>query len=92
MPEGNAGECNSPYWILLLQGEDYFWKFFHLFFFWFPLTRASKLLYYDRAGVSKGTLAGGTQFGTPIVKNDLKKLYVFQGERFSSFLTELDMT
>ena len=53
--------------------------------------RASKLLYYDRAGVSKGTLAGGTQFGTPIVKNDLKKLYVFQGERFSSFLTELDM-
>ena len=89
MPEGNAGECNSPYWILLLQGEDYFWKFFHLFFFWFPLTRASKLLYYDRAGVSKGTLAGGTQFGTP---NDLKKLYVFQGESFSSFLTELDMT
>ena len=51
--------------------------------------RASKLLYYDRAGVSKGTLAGGTQFGTP---NDLKKLYVFQGESFSSFLTELDMT
>ena len=32
--------------------------------------RASKLLYYDRAGVFKGTLAGGTQFGTP---NDLKK-------------------
>ena len=27
--------------------------------------------------------------GTP---NNLKKLYVFQGERFSSFLTELDMT
>ena len=51
--------------------------------------RASKLLYYDRDGVSKGTLAGGTQFGTA---NDLKKLYVFQGERFSSFLTELDMT
>ena len=82
MLEGNAGEWNSPYWMLLLQGEDYFWKFLPLFFFWFPLMRASKLLYYDRAGVSKGTLAGGTQFGTP---NDLKKLYAFQGERFSSF-------
>ena len=35
--------------------------------------RASKLLYYDRAGVSKGTLAGGTQFGTP---NDLKDILV----------------
>ena len=29
--------------------------------------------YHDRAGVSKGTLVGGTQFGTPIVKSDLNK-------------------
>ena len=44
-------------------------------------------VYYDRAAVSKGTLVGETQFGTltPIVKNDLNRLYVFQGGPFSSF-------
>ena len=42
---------------------------------WFPLTRASsKLLYYDRARISKGNLLGGTQFGTTVVKNDFNKL------------------
>lgn len=68
-------------------------KCLHLFFSWLPLKRASsKFLYYDRAGVFKGTLVGGTQFGTPILKNDLNKLYVLQGEPFSSSRTELEMT
>ena len=43
---------------------------------WFPLTRASSklLVYYYRAGISKGASVDGIQFGTPIVKNDLNKL------------------
>ncbi|KAK2556082.1 hypothetical protein P5673_022098 [Acropora cervicornis] len=40
----------------------------------------------DRAGVFKATLVGGTQVGTPIVENDLKKLYVFQGEPSFQFI------
>ena len=54
---------------------------------WFPLTRASsKLLYYDRAGISKGTLLGETQFGTPIVKNDLNLYRIRLNQSLCRFL------
>ena len=34
----------------------------HSLFFWFPSTKPSRLLWHDRAGVCRETLAGGTPF------------------------------